>query len=199
LTWSQGDFTTETIDVVGKEDKPHTLPIPPDPEDLLRPLVGHHLGSVFTHACKRTRRCARAGRDLVWGTCYPITEQGLATHMRRTIVKAGIEGLRPMHDFRHTAATRTLRATGNLRLVNHASPAKYAHATLEDLREGMSRAAADSLARRSKSRTGEMEGVQVLERAIGIEPTTFSLGSWPNTWNDPNFTFEPLTNTPEIQ
>ena len=103
-------------------------------------------------------------------------------------MKAGIEGLRPMHDFRHTAAKRTLRATGNLRLVqrllNHASPAttaEYAQATLEDLREGMSRAAADCLARRSKSRTAsrteEVEGVQVMERAIGIEPTTFSLGS----------------------
>ncbi|WP_162559796.1 tyrosine-type recombinase/integrase [Methylobacterium radiodurans] len=49
---------------------------------------------------------------------YPITARGLATYMRRAIEKAGIKDLRPMHDVRHAAAL-TLRATGNLRLVQN--------------------------------------------------------------------------------
>lgn len=166
--------------MVGKGDKPHVLPITSEVEELLRAQAGHHPERVFTYECKRTRTCARSKKKLVRGERYPITAQGLATHMRRTIIKAGIRDLRPMHDFRHTAATRTLRATGNLRLVQnllgHSSPAttaKYAHATLDDILEGMLKASADSAARRSISRTGSGK----VERAIGIEPTTFSLGS----------------------
>jgi integrase len=184
LSWPQVDFHTGAIRVVGKGDKPHVVPITPELEDLLREQIGNHPVKVFTYLCQRTRVCARSKRKLVKGERYPITEQGLATHMRRAIAKAGIADLRPMHDFRHTAATRTLRATGNLRLVQnllgHASPAttaKYAHATLDDVREGMVKAAADSSTRRSKSRTISRRPREKVERAIGIEPTTFSLGS----------------------
>ncbi|WP_267356330.1 MULTISPECIES: tyrosine-type recombinase/integrase, partial [unclassified Methylobacterium] len=59
----------------------------------------------------------------------------------------------------HTCATRTLRATKNLKLVqkllNHSSLSvteKYAHADLDDLRNAMMETSADNMARRTKSR-----------------------------------------------
>lgn len=158
LRWDQVDFGTETIRVVGKGDRPHVIPLTAELSSLLLPLRGNHPSAVFTYVAQRSRTEPRSGKSLVRGTRYPITEQGLSSIMRRTIDRAGITGLRPMHDFRHTAATRTLRATGNFRLVQnllgHASPAttaKYAHATLDDLREGMVLAAADSMARRARA------------------------------------------------
>jgi integrase len=77
------------------------------------------------------------------GERYPITYWNLQTRWRRALVKAGVSDFR-FHDLRHAAATRTLRATGNLKLVQaqlgHAqitTTSKYAHVTNSDLRAGM--------------------------------------------------------------
>lgn len=157
LTWDQVDFTTEAIRVVGKGDKPHVLPMTPELREVLEPLRGHHPSAVFTFAALRSGTNSRAGQTYKAGRRYPITYEGLSTAMRRALKHAGIEGFR-FHDLRHTAATRTLRATGNLRLVqrllNHANPAttaRYAHSTLDDLRAGMQTTAADSASRKSQA------------------------------------------------
>ncbi|GJE57599.1 MULTISPECIES: tyrosine-type recombinase/integrase [Methylobacterium] len=158
LTWPQVDFDAEVLRIVGKGDKPHIIPITPDLHALLWPLRGHHPTHVFTYICQRTRREERSGRELVKVDRYPITYWGLGSRMRRTMDKAEVVGLR-IHDLRHTSATRTLRATGNLKLVqrllNHSTmrvTEKYAHASLDDLREAMKTTAADDDRRRTKSR-----------------------------------------------
>ncbi|MBK3400393.1 site-specific integrase [Methylobacterium ajmalii] len=167
LTWYQVDFAAEVIRVVGKGDKPHVLPITPELRAILAPLQGHHPEAVFTYRASKTRDCKRLGRRVVRGERLPIHPEGFKRAMRAALDKAGIKGMRAVHDLRHTAATRTLRATGNLRLVqkllNHSSPsitAKYAHADLGDIREGMAKAAEDT-ARRRESRKKPQTGEEV--------------------------------------
>lgn len=159
LTWRQVDFEAEVIRVIGKGDKPHIIPITPELHALLWPLRDQHETAVFTYLCRRTRTCATSHRKFVRGRRYPITYNGLSTALRRSFTKAGIADFR-LHDLRHTSATRTLRATGNLKLVqkllNHSALSvteKYAHADLDDLRQAMVETAADDAARRTKSRT----------------------------------------------
>lgn len=84
------------------------------------------------------------------GKYYPITREGLKTEFRRTLPKAGIENYR-FHDNRHTAATRILRATGNIKLVKEllrhdqiTTTNKYAHVTQFDILEAMEKAATQS-------------------------------------------------------
>ncbi|UMY18666.1 site-specific integrase [Methylobacterium organophilum] len=158
LTWSQIDFDADVIRVVGKGDKPHIIPITPDLHALLWPLRKHHQTSVFTYVCQRTRVEPRTRRHLVAGERYPLTYWGLGSEMRRALEKAEVPDFR-IHDLRHTGATRTLRATGNLKLVqkllNHSSlrvTEKYAHASLDDLRDAMMQTASDDRRRRTKSR-----------------------------------------------
>ena len=158
LTWPQVDFSAEVIRVIGKGDEPHQIPITPELHALLWPLRDHHETAVFTYLCQRTRICARSKRQFVKGRRYPITYHGFCTHMRRGLTKAGIVDFR-IHDLRHTSATRTLRATKNLKLVqkllNHSAVSvteKYAHADLDDLREAMIETTTDDAARRTKSR-----------------------------------------------
>lgn len=159
LTWPQVDFAEDQIRVIGKGKKRHTIPMTPELHALLWAERGRHATHVFTYLCERSRKCPRSKRAFVKGRRYPITYAGLGTRMKRDIAKAGIKGFRPVHDFRHTAGTRTLRATGNLllvqKLLNHSNvrtTTKYAHATLDDLREGMAATARDGDARRTKSR-----------------------------------------------
>jgi integrase len=158
LTWPQVDWEAGVIRAVGKGDKPHVLPITPDLAVLLQPLIGQHPTAVFTYICRRTRLCPRSKRRFTRGERYPITYEGLSTHIGRAITKAGIEDFR-LHDLRHTAASRFQRANGNLRLtqalLNHSTPkmtVRYAHVDGEDLREAMMKAADDQIARRTVSR-----------------------------------------------
>ncbi len=118
------------------------------------PLQGQHETAVFTYVCKKTRKCAKSGRSLAKGRPLHNTYKVCPPHMRRAFARAGIEDFR-LHDLRHTSATRTLRATGNLKLVqkllNHSALSvteKYAHADLTDLRAAMEATAADDAARR---------------------------------------------------
>ncbi|WP_200940956.1 tyrosine-type recombinase/integrase [Methylobacterium sp. Leaf113] len=167
LTWHQVDFANGTISVVGKGDKPHVLPITDELYELLAPLQGHHPEAVFTFVAQRSRRCPKSKASYLRGQRYPVTYEGLGTQFGRAAKGAGLKGLR-LHDLRHTAATRTLRATGNLRLVQqmlaHSSPtttAKYAHASLDDMREGMAKAASDSSRRRAAMAGTEVRPVMV--------------------------------------
>ena len=143
LTWSQLDFDLKVIRVVGKGDLPHVVPITAELEALLLPLKGHHPELVFTFVAERTYRNVKAGREYVAGERYPITYAGLSSTYRRAFAKADIKDFR-WHDLRHTAATRIMRETGNLKLTSkllgHASvttTARYAHVDLEDVRAGM--------------------------------------------------------------
>jgi integrase len=85
--------------------------------DILWPLRGHHETHVFTFMAKRTRTCAKSGNRYERGTRYPISYQGWGTTFARTRRNAGVADFR-IHDLRHTGATRTLRASKNLRAVS---------------------------------------------------------------------------------
>lgn len=165
FSWPQVDWEAGIIRVVGKGDKPHILPLTPELIALLSPLRGQHETAVFTYVCRRTRLCPRSKRQFVRGTRYPITYEGMSTHVGRAIAKADIADFR-LHDLRHTAASRFQRANGDLRLtqalLNHSTPkmtVRYTHVDGEDLRDGMLRAAADSVARRMSSRKISRSGI----------------------------------------
>jgi integrase len=72
----------------------------------------------------------------------------METEIMRALKRAGIRDF-SFHDLRHTAATRVLRATGNLNIVkrmlrheNIRTTVKYAHSQHDDVLEGMEAAAA---------------------------------------------------------
>ena len=139
LRWTDIDWGNLTISVVGKGDKTNVQPIETDVRDFLWQLRGQHPEKVFTFVAEQTR--PQQGR--VAGQRYPITYSGLSTAWRRAKPKAKLIDYR-FHDNRHTAATRFLRATGNLKLCqmflrheNIVTTMKYAHASTDDLRKAL--------------------------------------------------------------
>lgn len=137
LRWRDVDFFNREFTVVGKGDKRRTIPMTGAIHDLLWSLKDHHKDAVFTYVVKRPREGMRKGER------SPITMEGFKTEWRRTLNRANVENFR-FHDSRHTAATRLVRATGNLKmaqqLLGHseiATTSRYAHVTKGDLRAGM--------------------------------------------------------------
>ena len=145
LTWSQVDFELGVIRIMQKGGVPRVLPLSREAYAILWSRRGHHPQFVFTYVAQRTTRIPKGGiKDSVRikGTRYPITYTGLGSN-KRNWIKAGVDAR--IHDLRHTTGMRTLRATGNLKVVQKllghtdiAITAKfYTDATLEDLRGAM--------------------------------------------------------------
>jgi len=155
LRWADVDWTTKTLAVRGKGDKAATIPLTRLALAILSALRGNHPTTIFTYVCRRPRRDPVRVR----GQRYPITLSGLNTTWRRYGGPAAdLDDFR-LHDLRHTAATRLLRSSGNLKLVQkllrHAdisTTIKYAHATDEDLRRAMESADKARRKRDGKSR-----------------------------------------------
>ncbi|MGV6875860.1 tyrosine-type recombinase/integrase [Pseudochelatococcus sp. B33] len=157
LTWKQVDWHAGVIRVTQKGDRHHVLPITAEIRAILWSLRGHHKDSVFTYVAKRTKKCKRTGREWVRGRRYPITYHGWGTTFGRIVNKAKVEDFH-IHDMRHTGATRTLRASKNLKAVQnmlgHAdikTTMRYAHALIDDVAEAMESRPRDEAARRAKS------------------------------------------------
>jgi integrase len=144
LTWPQVDFDLAVIRVVTKGGQPRTIPLTREAYAILWSRRGHHPEFVFTFVAERSRPCPKTGRKFVRGQRYPITAYGLQSHWERVRSKIGADDLR-IHDFRHTCGMRTMRAVGNLRLVQGilghsdiAITAKfYTDATIADMRQAM--------------------------------------------------------------
>jgi integrase len=149
LAWRQVDDDAEIIwfkvKSILKDGKTHVIPL----TDQLRPILqgerGNHPRFVFTYECRRNRHGQR--RE---GERYPFTKSGWGKRWRAALAEAGVEDFR-FHDTRHTSATRTLRASGNLKIVqrmlahaNIATTAKYAHVQIDDVREAMQKVPAKS-------------------------------------------------------
>ncbi|WJI43746.1 site-specific integrase [Mesorhizobium sp. C120A] len=137
LQWKDVDFFNREFRVTGKGDKTRTVPMTKAIYALLWDLKDHHKMAVFTYVVKRPR----AG--MVKGTREPITMEGFKTEWRWTKGRAKVKDYR-FHDNRHTAATRLVRATGNLKaaqkLLGHtelATTSRYSHLTKDDLRAAM--------------------------------------------------------------
>jgi integrase len=113
--------------------------------EILWSLKGHDKWHVFTFVAQRTRRCPKTKREFVKGERYPMTYYGIGTNRRRKWKKAGVDAR--LHDTRHTTGQRTLRATGNLKLVQtllrhteiRTTAKFYTDTTMADLRDGMER------------------------------------------------------------
>jgi integrase len=141
LRWADIDWGNRIIRIRGKGEKIATIPLQPEVRDLLFPLQAHHEEAVFCYRVSRTRGNRTAGEWL------PITQSGLKTRWRRDRKGAGIPDYR-WHDNRHTAATRVLRGSKNLRavqkLLRHSAietTTKYAHVTDDDVRDALEAAA----------------------------------------------------------
>jgi integrase len=132
IRWKNVNMFAKRITTIGKGGKTVTTPITPPVQTILdqcKDEKGQPLNDewVFTYICKRPLEGQRKG------TRYPITSEGAKTQWRRLLKRAKVEDFR-FHDIRHDVATKLLRNTGNLKLVqralNHSdikTTTKYAH------------------------------------------------------------------------
>ena len=141
LRWSEVNWGTRQIVKLGKGGKRITFAITETVRDILWPLQGHHAEFCFTYVATRTRN----GRTK--GERYPLTLSGVKTRWRRMRAEAGVSDFR-FHDFRHDFATKLLRETGNLKLVqralNHAdlkTTSRYAHVLDDEVAAAVERVA----------------------------------------------------------
>lgn len=130
------------IEIKGKGGKFNRVPMSEPIRDVLAEVWDDHPDWVFTYIAEVTRDGRVAGKR------YPITTSGLSTEWKRTRLRAAktvptVLTFR-FHDNRHTAATRILRSSKNLkiaqRLLNHArisTTAKYAHVLDDEVLRAM--------------------------------------------------------------
>jgi len=141
LTWADIDYEVESLTVRAKSRRPgrsvHTVPITPAVRTVIADQKGKHAVYVFAYKCAKSRALRRKGEY------YPLSKNGWRKEWARALKAAEVRDFR-FHDTRHTAATRTLRGSGNLRatqvMLGHAdikTTAKYAHVTLGDVRTAM--------------------------------------------------------------
>jgi integrase len=100
--------------------------------------------------CERNRHDRHHGILHNKGDRYPFTKNGWRKAWQRALAAAGIEDFR-FHDLRHTAATRMLRKSGNLQLVQKllahediSTTLRYAKSDLADVRAAMIKAESDT-------------------------------------------------------
>lgn len=137
IRWDQIDWHARTVTVIQKGKRSHTIPLTQDMLAIITPQRGRHPEVVFTYLCQRTS--VKHGR--LRGQRYPVSYEGMKTAWRRKRGAAGAGDMR-FHDNRHSAATRLVRNTGNLKaaqkLLGHADIATtarfYAHVDMDDLR-----------------------------------------------------------------
>lgn len=98
---------------------------------------------VFTYVCRLSGRSGTARAHQEAGKRYPFSESGWSKQWYAALELAKIEDFR-WHDLRHTAATRIVRLTGNLKIAQQmlhhsdiSSTARYAHASDDDVRNAM--------------------------------------------------------------
>lgn len=127
----------------------------------------HHNQFVFTYICQKSRTVKGVVRRK--GQRYPFTPDGWRKPWKEILKQAGIRDFR-FHDLRHTAGTRVLAATGNLKAVqdtlSHASitsSARYAHTDSKQRRLALQ--AAEALRIPEKSRAGRGRKKKFEERA----------------------------------
>lgn len=139
LRWSDVDLGAARATLWVKGNKPHTIPLSPRMVAIIanQPKV---CPQVFTYVCTRRapKREDRAQRSI--GERYPFSNYGWMRQWQKALKDAGISDYR-FHDNRHTAATRNLRASGNLKgvqkLLGHTdirTTSRYAHALEDDVR-----------------------------------------------------------------
>lgn len=136
LRWADCDFAQRTASTRIKGGNTVTRPLTTRMVALLanQPKVGPF---VFTYLCQQSRAKRRKGQR------YPLTATVLRDRFNAARKTAGLQHFR-IHDLRHTAATRILRATGNLAAVKDAlkhrhikTTLRYAHVLDDDTRSAL--------------------------------------------------------------
>lgn len=160
LKKTQVNFENATIAIISKGGVPRILPLTREAYAILWRRQNHHPEVFFTFVAQRTRKCPKTGVDFVKGERYPITYYGMGSNKRKWL-KAGVDAR--IHDLRHTTGMRTLRTTGNLKVVQKilghsdiAITAKfYTDATVDDMRAAMESTNAASPAPIERKKEGE--------------------------------------------
>lgn len=141
LQWPDVKWSTGIIERIGKGGKVVRVVMSTRIREILLPLRGQHPENVFTYICQKASR----GSGRVVGQRYPLTYSGVKSYHRRRRKRAKVDDFR-LHDYRHDRATKVLRETGNLKVVqkllNHRSiktTVKYAHVLDDDLRAAQDR------------------------------------------------------------
>jgi integrase len=164
LRWAQVNWSAGQIVRLGKGGKRVTKQLTPTLRAILEPLQGHHPEFVFTYVAHRTHSARVKGGARTKGQRYPVTLNGAKSAWKRFRKAAAKEVASfadfRFHDLRHDFATRLLRESGNLKLVqralNHADvrmTTRYAHVLDNEVAEAMERAAEARREFRNKSRS----------------------------------------------
>ena len=148
--------------MVTKGGVPRILPLSQEAYQILWRRQNHHETHFFTFVAQRTRPCPKTGKKFIKGERYPITYYGIGSNKRKWI-NVGVDAR--IHDLRHTTGSRTLRKTGNLKVVQtllgHSTIAItaefYANVTVEDVRAAMeATATAERINHERDLRTGNV-------------------------------------------
>lgn len=139
LRWTDINAFAKQISRIGKQGRKVTTPITPSVAAILDQCKGHHPEYVFTFIAQRTDKT----KGRVRGQRYPITYEGAKTQWERTRKRSGVDDFR-FHDIRHDVATKTLRATKNLKLVskvlghsNISTTMRYAHVLDDEVSQAL--------------------------------------------------------------
>jgi hypothetical protein len=159
IRWSEVNWEAGEISSLGKGARRVWTPITPSIRVILEACKGHNEEFVFTFVAQRSRN----GR--VAGERYPLTYSGIFTQWRRNRALSGVKDFR-LHDNRHDTATKLLRQTKNLKLVqrvlNHANistTAKYAHVMDDEVAEALERSTKSrKISRKPTDPTAEAPG-----------------------------------------
>ncbi|MEJ0094505.1 MAG: tyrosine-type recombinase/integrase [Methylocella sp.] len=150
------DLLAGRIRTIGKGKKPIDHPITSEMRAILMAEMANPTEYVFTYAAARARKKHPAHER---GQRMPITASGLKTLWRRAKHRRSgpsVPADLRFHDLRHDFATKLLRETKNLKLVQKAlhhskieTTTKYAHVLDDEVLEGMEAA--------GRKRTGKPE------------------------------------------
>jgi integrase len=166
LKWSEVDWEEEQVTVItkGKRRKEHVVPLSPDALAILKAQRGRHPTSVFT--MPSSRAFWSQGRLIQPDDIVPLVANTFWIQMHKLFQKLGIEGY-TIHDHRHTAATRLLRATGNIEIVRKflghtdiRTTLRYANLVQEDVRAAMlsRRLRDEEMRKKTRSRMAPPQG-----------------------------------------
>ena len=146
----------------GQNKRRHTIPLTDRMVEIIeaQPRV-KDVDQVFTYICIRGGEKAE-GVERIAGERYPYTSWGWRARWQEALKIAKVSDFR-FHDLRHTTATRILRETNNLiiaqKLLGHtdlATTQRYAHAFLDDIRDGLNKVSAAQDKKRER-RASEVE------------------------------------------
>jgi integrase len=139
LRWPEVNWEARQIVKLGKGGRRLVVRITPLIWSILWPLRGQHPEFAFTYCAKRTRPAL----GLIKEKRYPITYNGLKTEWKRHRARSGVSNFR-FHDKRHDFATKLLRESRNLKLVQKAlnhrnikTTLKYAHVLDDEIAEAI--------------------------------------------------------------